>query len=186
VDWVFAALLLSLFVLPGLLYIHWRRSGIAAHEQVYRSRYADALAATGCHWMKSVKHLGGHPLLPYDERIVIGIQDKVRISFYDYDLKHLHSAPVKQVVGTPQTRNVTANTVGVSGGSQTNHHWPHHGNRHHQSSTMTIHSSTTDVDARPDALLLSLTINHKSYSVLFGMKRDEPLELLDRLIKAQF
>lgn len=101
------------YVFPGLVFLIWKlmaRSSYIAKEQEAKKNHDIAFNRTSCEYLYSALHLGGHPRLPYHERVLIGIRGRTVI-FFSYSLQELHSLPVEAVnvaVKTTQT---------ISGGS---------------------------------------------------------------------
>lgn len=109
-----------LYIIPGIIFL--------IIKPIYRQRYLDAekqaeanhqiaFDKTKCIFLFSALHLGGHPKLPYNERVLIGLKSTGVVEFYTYKLKRLHSAPfdvvatavrtIQHVSGTPSYVSTT-------------------------------------------------------------------------------
>ncbi|WP_147238938.1 hypothetical protein [Levilinea saccharolytica] len=102
-----------LYVVPGIIFLIWKpiaRANYLAKQEEVKKNHEIAFERTGCDYLYSALHLGGHPRLPYQNRVLIGIKER-SIIFYSYSLEELHNLPLEMVnvaVKTTQT---------VSGGS---------------------------------------------------------------------
>ena len=101
-DWTHSigcAIAIFLYIIPGIIFAIWkalaRQSHLSRYEQV-KNNNQRAFEYTGCNYLFPVLHLGGHPFLPYNQRILIGL-DKTSLNFYTYNLKKLHSVTLQDI-----------------------------------------------------------------------------------------
>lgn len=155
-------LLLSILILPGVIYLVNKIASIYENNQLedeleqYRQL---AFKKTGCDFMVSVLHLGGHPNLDYQSRVVLGLDSK-NINFYDYSLRQLHSIPVDEVQINTDLRNIRSTTFGTS-------YTPN-------DSSFGNVVGTTNVDLSPDTIKIGWTIQGKLVLAEFDTRPYDP------------
>lgn len=96
-----AGLAFFMYIIPGIIFVIVKsnaRSNYQKEYEVVKKNHDYVFNHTGCHWLASATHLGGHPLLPYRGRVVIGIKSD-SVGFYDYGLQLLHSVQLNQIQG---------------------------------------------------------------------------------------
>jgi len=146
------------------------RSSYLKKEALIEENHNFAFKYTGCRWLGSVFHLGGHPALPFKQRVVLGIRsDSIR--FYDYNLRLLHSVPLNEVQVAAETRHVTTSSFGTVY-QPTN------------SSFGTV-SSTQHVDMNPDTLRMALLVKGERAIAEFDMRPIDPLEFIHTFNKSK-
>lgn len=174
-DWthtIGCAFAFFLYIIPGLIFLPAKqaaRSKYLAKLEETKAARGVAFQRTGCVWLASVLHLGGHPLLPYRERVVLGLK-RGSIVFYDYRLNLLHSVPLEQVRGNWDTRHVTSTSFGTA-------YVP-------QGSSFGTTSSTQHIDMHPDTLRFSMPVNGKQITAEFDCRPNvDPLDFIQSFNK---
>lgn len=117
-DWTHSigcGLATILYVVPGIIFLIWkffsRQSYQSEYERV-KDNNSRAFEYTGCYYLVPVTHLGGHPFLPYNQKILLGI-DNSNINFYSYTLDELSTASFDKVK-LGQNRNTSPTTSDIS------------------------------------------------------------------------
>ena len=97
-----------LYIIPGLIFLIWKpmaRSAYLTKQAEAKKNQEIAFEKTGANYIWSGLHLGGHPHIPYQSRVLIAINPQY-LTFYTYKLKELHTLPITSVnvfVKTMQT-----------------------------------------------------------------------------------
>lgn len=158
-----------LYIVPGLIFLvakllirrsYLKKAALAQEAQDY------AYEHTGCDALGSVLHLGGHPLLPYQQRILLGFKGS-SLGFYSYDLTLLHSLPVSEVQVAAETRHVRTTSYGTL-------YKP-------TDSSFGSTSSTQQVDLHPDTLRMGILVNGQRCVAEFDTRPGDPLEVIQVL-----
>jgi hypothetical protein len=101
------------FIVPGIIFLIWKilaRVSYLQEKKYANERQNIAYERTGCIDIWSVLHLGSHPNLPLNKRILIGIKPP-DIAFYDFRLNQLHVLPIASI-------NINLKTLqNIEGGS---------------------------------------------------------------------
>jgi len=164
---------LIFYCLPGIILIIVMSNGRSLYRKnkaLVEENHDFAFSYTGCHWLGSVFHLGGHPALPFKQRVVLGIRsDSVR--FYDYNLRLLHSVPLNEVQVGAETRHVTTSSFGTV-------YQP-------TNSSFGTTSSTQHIDMKPDTLRMALLVKGERVIAEFDMRPIDPLNFVDTFNKAK-
>jgi len=146
------------------------RSYFQKKQALFEENHDFAFNYTGCRWLGSVFHLGGHPSLPYQQRVLLGIKsDSVR--FYDYNLRLLHSVPLNEVQVAAETRHVTTSSFGTV-------YQP-------TNSSFGTTSSTQRIDMKPDTLRMALLVKGERVIADFDLRPIDPLNFVDTFNKAK-
>jgi hypothetical protein len=135
------------YVIPGIIFLIAQPISHSNYEKkLAEAKKARSIAfrQTGCVWLASVLHLGGHPALPYRERVVLGLT-REKVVFFNYKLNLLHSIPINQIHITPETRNIRTNSVGST-------YTP-------KGSSFGTTTSTQSVHLHPDTLIFAFSAN---------------------------
>lgn len=93
------------YIIPGIIFLIVKavaRAQFTSLMQTVEENHKIAFEKTGCNYIWSVLHLGGHPNLPFDQRLLIGIKPG-EIIFYDFKLNQLHASPISSVYASLNT-----------------------------------------------------------------------------------
>ena len=88
-----------LYIIPGIIFFVWKGIARSSYQSEYkkaRSNNELAFKYSGCSYLTPAKHLGGHPFLPYNQDILIGIAG-FSLHFLTYKLEKLHSVHIQEV-----------------------------------------------------------------------------------------
>lgn len=167
-----AFLVLScLYLIPGIIFLIWKLISIYKNNQLEKETtpYRQlAFEKTGCEVMVSMLHLGGHPNLPYQNRVVMGLRGS-NLEFYNYDLKRLHSILVDDVQAATDIRHIQSTTYGSS-------YTP-------KNSSIGSSVGTTNVNLHPDTLKLGWIVQGKQVVAEFETKPHDPLKIITYINK---
>lgn len=94
-DWggshvLVAGFLFLLYAIPMLIFVAIKSSSRQDFRKKLKDNHKQAYEITKCGYLARFMHLGGHPLLPYREWVLVGLKDK-SIYFYDLYLNKLHN-----------------------------------------------------------------------------------------------
>lgn len=156
-------------IFPAVVFLIWRIAVIAksaSETEKYNENHDLPFMKTGCSSMSSMLHVGGHPKLPYQQRIVMGLDDDT-IHFYNYDLVLLATIPVNTVMISTDVRHANAVTVG--------------GTYTPQGSSFGTAVGSSNINFEPDTLRLGWVVNGQSYSAEFNTEPIDPLEWVTKI-----
>ena len=116
-DWTHVVVFIwttLMFIIPGAIFLIWKilaRLAYLQEKSLAEKIQGIAYERTGCNIIWSVLHLGPHPKLPFNQRILIGINSP-NVFFYDFKLNQLHSLPVASTIVRLKTlQNVYGGSV---------------------------------------------------------------------------
>lgn len=102
-----------LYIIPGIIYLIAYAMGDTSYKkrnEAAKENHEIAFKKTGCIYLYSATHKGGHPYVPFGSKLLIGMK-RGEILFYTYRLETLHRAPLSTVSVRVKTEQV------VSGGA---------------------------------------------------------------------
>lgn len=155
-----------LYIIPGFIFLavkYVARQNYLKNREIAEKSHNYAFEHTGYHWLASATHLGGHPLLPYRGRVLLGIKPD-RAEFYTYRLQLLHSTPLREIECIADTRHLTTTSFGTV-------YKP-------EGTSFGTTSSTQHIDLHPDTLKLALLVKGQKCVAEFDMRPYDPLDFI--------
>ena len=152
---------------PGLIYLIAKivsRTKYDSQKAKAELAYEACVQKTGDWLYVSYVHLGGHPHLPYQGRVVVGCTKEFEIIFYSYDMEKLSSIPIQEVQFFTEGRNITSTSFGSTA--------------IHQGSAFGTTLMTTNSQHNPDTIIMVMAVDGQRIEASFDTRPYDPMELI--------
>jgi hypothetical protein len=167
-DIFIIGLLFLLYIAPAVIYIGVKWYSQNAFNKRMKESHEKAFEITRCVYLAQFMHLGGHPLLPYRNWVLVGLKGS-KIFFYDLYLEELHSAPISSIKFATDTRHASATSFGNAYSLRDTNH--------------SVSTSTTSINMHPDTIIMYLSINGEEIQAVFDGNYYDPLEFVQAVNK---
>ncbi len=159
------------FLVPGIIFLVWRIISITSNNDKESKAVAYrqlAFMKTNNDYMYSMNHLGGNPELPYNQKVVLGL-DSTNLNFYDYKLYLLHTISANDVQAGTDIRNIKSTSFGST-------YTPN-------GSSFGSTVATTNINFKPDTLRIGYIMHGKSVVAEFDTTPYDPLKIVTNINK---